>query len=139
MHTHVRTHARTHACVHTHTHTPDAAPTIQHHPTYRKCPQQQGPVRRILIDLRDVAEAQVVKIQKIVANMTECDQQGLHHGADGVCTRSDSWSCSKLTVTNGASSIKREAFIGTIARVTCDDGSYNSGGETLTCLGKSTA
>ena len=36
-----------------------------------------------------VVEAQVVKIQKIVSNMSECDQQGLHHGDGGVCESRD--------------------------------------------------
>jgi len=86
-----------------------------------------------------VVEAQVVKIQKIVSNMSECDQQGLHHGDGGVCTRSDAWSCPKLSIPNGAPSIKQEAFIGTVARVTCDAGSFLDGSETLTCLGSDSA
>ena len=50
-------------------------------------------------------------------------------------TRSDSWSCPKLIIPNGALSIKQEAFVGTVAMVTCEAGSYLDGSETLTCLG----
>ena len=83
----------------------------------------------------DTLESRVVEIGKVVSNITECSNKGQHHGAAGICQRSDAWSCEALSIANAAVSVKGEAFIGTVARVTCNGGFYLEHGESVVhCL-----
>ena len=53
----------------------------------------------------------MVEVASLVANMSDCDKQGLHHDDGGLCARSSSWSCGALTVAGGKASVKGEASL----------------------------
>lgn len=89
-----------------------------------------------------VLESKVIEIGGVVRNMSDCAEQGKHQGVDGVCVRGSSWTCPGLEalVENAKISFKGEAFIGTVARVTCNDGYFiGTDSSELECLGSGDA